>query len=94
MERGTAQGGVTQMVMAQDEKCLQQIFARGDYVLQVHAMADKMFKVLAKEMMSTTSLSLEMHPCGSFCLKLRSFHPLICDAYFVYFNCVFVFGGV
>lgn len=67
-------------------------FARGDYVVQVHAMADKMFKALAKEMMSTTSLSLEMHPCGSFCLRLQSFHPLICDAYFVYFNSVFVFG--
>lgn len=81
------------MVMAQDDKWLQQIFVRGDDVVQVLAMADKMFKALAKEMMSTSSLSQEMGPWGTVCIKSQNFHPLCCDACFVYFNYVFVFGG-
>lgn len=56
-------------------------------------MADKMFKALAKEMMSTSRLSQELDPWGTVCCKSPNFHPLCCDACFVYFNYVFVFGG-
>jgi len=56
-------------------------------------MADKMFKALAKEMMSTRSLSQEMDPWGTVCFKLQNFHPLCCDAFFVCSDYVFVFGG-
>lgn len=91
-KREAARRGAIQMVMAQDDKWLQQIFVRGDDVVQVLAMADKMFKALAKEMMSTSSLSQEMDPWGTVCFKLQDFHPLCCDACFVYFNYVFLFG--
>lgn len=81
------------MVMVQDDKLFQQIFVRGDGIVQVLALADKMFKALAKEMMSTSSLSQEMIPGRQSCLKLWNFHPLCCVACFMYFNHVFVFGG-
>lgn len=61
-------------------------------MVQVLAMADKMFKALAKEMMSTSSLSQEMDPWGTVCFKLQDFHPLCCDVCFEYFNYVFLLG--
>lgn len=59
--------------MAQDDKWFQQIFVRGDDVVQVLATADKMFKAFAKEMMSTSSLSREMDPWGTVCFKSQIF---------------------
>lgn len=78
------------MVVAQDDKLLQQIFVRGCDVVQVLAMTDRMFKALAKEMMSTSILPREMDPWGTVCFKSPNFHALCCDACFVYFNSVLV----
>lgn len=73
------------MVMVQDDKLVQQIFVRGDGIVQVLALADKMFKALAKEMMSTNSLSREMDPWVTVLLKVVEFSStLLCCLFCVF----------
>lgn len=58
---------------------------RGDGIVQVLALADKMFKALAKEMMSTSSLSREMDPWVTVLLKLVKFSStLLCCLFCVF----------
>lgn len=61
------------MTMVEDDKWLQQILRKEDYVVQVLAMDDNILKAPAKEMMSTTSLVMEIVPWRSLCTSSRVF---------------------